>query len=68
MGIGVELLYRLEQSDQEVGVQMSNLAQPASEQNTISVAWTMGLLLIDSVVYMIIAWYYDVVRLLILTV
>lgn len=55
MGLGVELLFRLEQDN--VGLQVSNVAEPTSAVNTLSVAWTMGFMLIDSIVYMLIAWY-----------
>ena len=55
MGFGVELLFRLEQD--AVGLQVSNAVEPTSSVNALSVAWTMGFMLIDSLVYMIIAWY-----------
>ena len=55
MGFGVELLLRLEQD--AVGLQVSNAVEPTSSVNTLSVAWTMGFMLIDSLVYMLIAWY-----------
>lgn len=55
MGLGVELLFRLEQD--EVGLQVSSAVEPTSSINTLSVAWTMGFMLIDALLYMIIAWY-----------
>ena len=55
MGLGVELLFRLEQD--EVGLQVGSAVEPTSSINTLSVAWTMGFMLIDALLYMIIAWY-----------
>lgn len=55
MGLGVELLFRLEQD--EVGLQVSNAVEPTSSINTLNVAWTMGFMLIDSLLYVLIAWY-----------
>ena len=42
---------------EEVGLQWSNVADSMSTLSGFSVAWTMGFLLIDTVVYMLIAWY-----------
>ena len=55
MGMGVELMSRLEQ--EEVGLQWSNVADATVTLSSLSVAWTMGFLLIDTVVYMLLAWY-----------
>lgn len=55
MGLGVELLFRLEQDN--VGLQVSTAVEPTSAVNTLNVAWIMGFMLIDSIVYMFIAWY-----------
>lgn len=55
MGLGVELLFRLEQD--VVGLTLSTAVEPTSSVNTLSVAWTMGFMLIDALLYMAIAWY-----------
>ena len=55
MGLGVEVLFRLEQDN--VGLQVSTAVEPTSSVNTLSVAWTMGFMLIDALLYMVIAWY-----------
>ena len=55
MGLGVEVLFRLEQDN--VGLQVSTAVEPTSSVNTLSVAWTMGFMLLDALLYMVIAWY-----------
>ena len=54
MGLGVEVISRLEQ--RLVGLQFSNLFEPLSADDPFNMAWVLGMLLLDSVVYMIIAW------------
>ena len=55
MGLGVEVISRLEQ--RLVGLQFSNLFEPLSADDPFNMAWVLGMLLLDSIVYMIIAWY-----------
>ena len=55
MGLAIEIVSRLEQT--EVGLQWYNINVPTSATNGITFAWTMGLLLIDALLYMLIAWY-----------
>ena len=54
MGLGVEVISRLEQ--RLVGLQFSNLFQPLSADDDFNMAWVLGMLLFDAIVYMIIAW------------
>ena len=54
LGLGVEVLSRLEQRLE--GLQWNNVASPLSADDDFNMAWVFGMLLIDSVVYMIIAW------------
>ena len=54
MGLGVEVLSRLEQ--RLVGLQFGNLFQPLSADDSFNAAWVFGMLLLDSIIYMIIAW------------
>ena len=55
MGLGVEVMSRLEQ--RLVGLQFTNLFQPLSADDSFHMGWVLGMLLLDSVVYMVIAWY-----------
>ena len=54
MGLGVEVLSRLEQ--RQVGLQFSNLFQPLSADDSFNMAWVLGMLLFDSIIYMVVAW------------
>lgn len=55
MGLGVEVMSRLEQ--RLVGLQFSNLFQPLSADDSFNMGWVLVMLLLDSIVYMVIAWY-----------
>ena len=54
MGLGMEMISRLEQ--REEGLQWTNFADPLSVDDHFNVSWVMVMLLVDSVVYMLIAW------------
>lgn len=54
MGLGVEVISRLEQ--RLVGIRFDNLFQPLSADDSFNMAWVMGMLLLDSIVYMVLAW------------
>lgn len=55
MGLGVEVMSRLEQ--RLVGLQFRNLFQPLSADDSFNMGWVLVMLLLDSIVYMVIAWY-----------
>lgn len=55
MGLGVEIVSRLELD--EAGLQWYNVNEATSAINPITFVWIIGFLLIDSVIYMLIAWY-----------
>ena len=54
MGLAMEVISRLEQ--REEGLQWSNVANPLTVDDTFNIAWVIGMLIIDSIVYMLIAW------------
>ena len=54
MGIGVEVISRLEQRLE--GLQWNNVASPLFADDNFSLAWVFGMLLIDSTFYMLLAW------------
>lgn len=54
MGLGMEVISRLEQ--REEGLQWTNIAGPLSVNDQFNVCWVMGMLLVDSIVYMLFAW------------
>ena len=55
MGLGVEVISRLEQ--RLVGLQFGNLFQPLSADDPFNMAWVLGMLLVDTIVYMLLAWW-----------
>lgn len=55
MGLALDVITQLEQ--REVGLQWSNVADPLSSTQSFNVAWAMGFLLIDTILYMVLAWY-----------
>lgn len=54
MGLGMEVISRLEQ--REEGLQWTNVGGPLSVDDHFNVGLVMVMLLVDSVVYMLIAW------------
>lgn len=54
-GFGVEIIARLEQRD--VGVLWQNIGDPITLDSSFNLAWVIGMLLIDSFIYMILAWW-----------
>ena len=55
MGLAMEVISRLEQRGE--GLQWNNVADQLSVDDQFHVGWVIGMLLIDSVLYMLIAWY-----------
>ena len=55
LGLGVEVLSRLEQRQE--GLQWDNFVTPLSADDNFNMAWVFGMLLIDAVVYMALAWF-----------
>ena len=54
MGLGVEIISQLEQ--RQGGLQWDNVAIRLFADDNFSMAWVLGMLLIDSTVYMLFAW------------
>ena len=54
MGLAMEVISRLEQ--REEGLQWTNVGVPLSVDDHFNVSLVMVMLLVDSVVYMLIAW------------
>ena len=54
LGLGVEVISRLEQRQE--GLQWNNLVAPLSADDNFNMAWVLGMLLIDAVVYMTLSW------------
>ena len=54
LGLGVEVISRLEQRQE--GLQWDNLVAPLSADDNFNMAWVLGMLLIDAVVYMTLSW------------
>lgn len=54
LGFGAEIIARLEQRN--VGLFWSNIADPITLDDSFNMAWVFGMLSVDSVIYMIIAW------------
>ncbi len=50
----MEIIARLEQRD--VGVLWQNIGDPITLDSSFNLAWVIGMLLIDSFIYMILAW------------
>ncbi|KAK3753339.1 hypothetical protein QZH41_015277 [Actinostola sp. cb2023] len=57
IGIGATLLSRLESL--KIGLTFDNLNEPSSPDDTFTMAWVMGMMLISSVVFMIFTWYIE---------
>lgn len=55
LGLGVEVLARLEQRQE--GLTWGNVASPISIDDNFNMAWVFGMLIIDSILYMIVAWW-----------
>ena len=54
LGLGVEVISRLEQRLE--GLQWNNVAIPLSADDDFNMAWVLGMLLIDSFIYMVFSW------------
>ena len=54
LGLGVEIISRLELRLE--GLQWNNVATPLSADDDLNMAWVFGMLLIDSVVYLLLSW------------
>jgi hypothetical protein len=54
LGLGVEVISRLEQRLE--GLQWNNVATPLSADDDFNMAWVLGMLLIDTIGYMILSW------------
>ena len=54
LGLGVEVLSRLELRLE--GLTFRNFATEVSVVDDFSMAWVVGMLLLDSVLYMVVAW------------
>lgn len=54
LGFGVEVISRLEQRTS--GLRWDNVGAPIAVDDDFSMAWVMGMLIIDSVLYMTVAW------------
>ena len=54
LGLGVEVISRLEQRLE--GLQWDNIATPLSADDDFNMAWVLGMLLIDTIGYMILSW------------
>ena len=54
LGLGVEVISRLEQRLE--GLQWNNVAAPLSADDDFNMAWVLGMLLIDSFIYMLLSW------------
>ena len=54
LGLGVEVISRLEQRLE--GLQWNNVAIPLSADDDFNMAWVLGMLLIDSFIYMVLSW------------
>ena len=54
LGLGVEAISRLEQRQE--GLLWTNIGDPISADDSFTVAWVFGMLVIDSILYMIVAW------------
>ena len=54
MALGVEIIYRLELRLE--GLQWSNAGTPVSADDQFNIGWVFLMLLIETVVYMLLAW------------
>ena len=54
LGLGVEVISRLEQRLE--GLQWNNIATPLSADDDFNMAWVLGMLLMDSFIYILVSW------------
>ena len=54
LAFGIEVIARLEQ--RSTGVTWTNVVSPLSIDEDLNLAWVIGMFLIDSIIYMTIAW------------
>jgi len=54
VGLGVEVLSRLELRQE--GLTWSNAALPLSAEDSFNMVWVYGMLVLDSILYMVVAW------------
>ena len=54
LGFGVEVIARLEQRNS--GLRWDNVAEPIAADDPFNMGWVFGMLLIDSFLYMVVAW------------
>lgn len=54
LGLGVEVISQLEQRQE--GLKWNNAASAISVDDNFNMTWIYGMLLLDSVLYMVIAW------------
>ena len=54
LGLGVEVMARLE--IRQEGLTFANFASPVSADDSFNMAWVFGMLLLDSILYMVVAW------------
>ena len=54
VGLGVEVLSRLELRQE--GLRWGNAALPLSAEDSFNMAWVFGMLVVDSILYMVLAW------------
>ncbi|KAK3732015.1 hypothetical protein QZH41_016886 [Actinostola sp. cb2023] len=57
IGVGVTLISRLESLN--LGLTFDTVNEPSSPDDTFTMAWVMGMMLISSVVFMICTWYIE---------
>jgi len=55
LGFGVEVIARLEQRNS--GLRWDNVADPIAADDPFNMGWVFGMLIIDSFLYMLVAWY-----------
>jgi len=54
VGIGATLFARLESV--KVGITFDSINQPSTPDDTFTMAWVMGMMLISNIVYLTLAW------------
>ncbi len=59
-GFGIEIIARLEQ--QTVGITWDNVFQPITVDDSFNMPWILGMLLMDSIVYLALTWYVSEVK------
>ena len=60
LGFGIEVISRLEQ--QTVGLQWDNIAHTITVDDSFNMVWLLGMLVLDSLLYLGLAWYINEIK------